>query len=77
MSVEESLEANMYQAYLAHRLLEELNDVLSVNYNCPVIPVNMTGQTLLSTILSVNPLPIRSTVLSSCQRQTAGLAGQG
>ena len=36
MSVEESLEANMYQAYLAHRLLEELNDVLSANYNCPV-----------------------------------------
>ena len=26
MSAEEGLEANMYQAYLAHRLLEELND---------------------------------------------------
>ena len=32
----------MDQAYLAHRLLEELNDVLNANYNCPVIPVDMT-----------------------------------
>ena len=47
MSVEESLEANMYQAYLAHRLIEELNDVLSANYNCPVIPVNMTRSNLI------------------------------
>lgn len=47
MSVEESLEANMYQAYLAHRLLEELNDVLTVNYNCPVVPVNMTRSNLI------------------------------
>ena len=47
MSAEERLEANMYQAYLAHRLLEELNDVLSANYNCPVIPVNMTRSNLI------------------------------
>ena len=47
MSAEESLEANMYQAYLAHRLLEELNDVLSASYNCPVIPVNMTRSNLI------------------------------
>ena len=47
MSVEESLEANMYQAYLAHRLLEELNDELCANYNCPVVPVNMTRSNLI------------------------------
>ena len=47
MSAEEGLEANMYQAYLAHRLLEELNDTLSVQFNCPVIPVNMTRSNLI------------------------------
>ncbi len=47
MSAEEGREENMYQAYLAHRLIEELNDVLSVNYNCPVIPVNMTRSNLI------------------------------
>ena len=47
MSAEEGLEANMYQAYLAHRLLEELNDTLSVQLNCPVIPVNMTRSNLI------------------------------
>ena len=31
VSSEESLEAHMYQAYLAHRLLEELNDVFNAN----------------------------------------------
>lgn len=47
MSAEEGLEANMYQAYLAHRLLEELNDTLSAQFNCPVIPVNMTRSNLI------------------------------
>ncbi len=47
VSTEEGLEANMYQAYLAHRLLEELNDVLNVNYNCPIIPVDMTRSNLI------------------------------
>lgn len=47
MSVEEGLEAHMYQAYLAHRLLEELNDTLSARFNCPVIPVNMARSNLI------------------------------
>jgi hypothetical protein len=47
MSAEEGLEASMYQAYLAHRLLEELNDTLSVQFNCAVIPVNMTRSNLI------------------------------
>ena len=47
MTAEEGLEANMYQAYLAHRLLEELNDTLNAQYNCPVIPVNMTRSNLI------------------------------
>ena len=47
VSSEETLEAHMYQAYQAHRLLEELNDVLSANYNCPVIPVDMTRSNLI------------------------------
>ena len=37
----------MYQAYLAHRLLEELNDALNAIYNCPVIPVDMTRSNLI------------------------------
>jgi len=44
---EENLEAHMYQAYLAHRLLEELNDVLNASYHCPVIPVDMTRSNLI------------------------------
>ena len=47
VSSEESLEAHMYQAYLAHRLLEELNDVLNASYHCPVIPVDMTRSNLI------------------------------
>jgi hypothetical protein len=47
ISTEEGLEAHMYQAYLAHRLLEELNDVLNAIYNCPVIPVDMTRSNLI------------------------------
>ncbi len=47
ISSEEGLEAHMYQAYLAHRLLEELNDVMSARYNCPVIPVDMTRSNLI------------------------------
>ena len=47
VSNEESLEAHMYQAYLAHRLLEELNDVLNACYHCPVIPVDMTRSNLI------------------------------
>lgn len=47
VSSEETLEAHMYQAYLAHRLLEELNDLLSANYNCSVIPVDMTRSNLI------------------------------
>ena len=47
MSAEEGLEASMYQAYLAHRLLEDLNDTLNVHFNCPVITVNMTRSTLI------------------------------
>jgi hypothetical protein len=43
----EDLEAKMYQAYLAHRLLEELNDVLNAHYNCRVIPVDMTRSNLI------------------------------
>lgn len=47
ISIEEGLEANMYQAYLAHRLLEELNDVLKISYSCPIIPVDMTRSNLI------------------------------
>lgn len=47
ISTEEGLEAHMYQAYLAHRLLEELNDALNAIYNCPVIPVDMTRSNLI------------------------------
>ena len=47
VSDEENLEAHMYQAYLAHRLLEELNDVLNASYHCPVIPVDMTRSNLI------------------------------
>jgi hypothetical protein len=47
ISIEERLEANMYQAYLAHRVLEELNDVLKINYNCPIIPIDMTRSNLI------------------------------
>ena len=47
VSTEEGLEANMYQAYLAHRLLEELNDALNVSYSCPIIPVDMTRSNLI------------------------------
>ena len=47
VSLEEGLEANMYQAYLAHRLLEELNDVLKISYNCPIIPIDMTRSNLI------------------------------
>lgn len=47
VSTEEGLEANMYQAYLAHRLLEELNDVLNASYGCPIIPVDMTRSNLI------------------------------
>ena len=47
MSAEEGLEASMYQAYLAHRLLEELNDTLNAQFNCPVIPINMTRSNLI------------------------------
>ena len=47
VSSEESLEAHIYQAYLAHRLLEELNDVLNANSHCPVIPVDMTRSNLI------------------------------
>jgi len=47
VSNEESLEAHMYHAYLAHRLLEELNDVLNACYHCPVIPVDMTRSNLI------------------------------
>ena len=47
VSTEEGLEANMYQAYLAHRLLEELNDVLNVSFSCPIIPVDMTRSNLI------------------------------
>jgi len=44
---EEGLEAQMYQAYLSHRLLEELNDTLKVIYDCPTIPVDMTRSNLI------------------------------
>jgi hypothetical protein len=44
---EEGLEAQMYQAYLAHRLLEELNDTLKAIYDCPIIPVDMTRSNLI------------------------------
>lgn len=44
---EEGLEAQMYQAYLAHRLLEELNDTLKAIYDCPIIPVDMTKSNLI------------------------------
>jgi hypothetical protein len=44
---EEGLEAQMYQAYLAHRLLEELNDTLKAIYECPIIPVDMTRSNLI------------------------------
>ena len=47
VSSEEGLEAQMYQAYLAHRLLEELNDTLKATYGCPIIPVNMTRSNLI------------------------------
>ncbi|MBT5388713.1 MAG: hypothetical protein HN817_06715 [Porticoccaceae bacterium] len=47
VSSEEGLEAHMYQAYLAHRLLEELNDLLSSSYDCSVIPVDMTRSNLI------------------------------
>jgi hypothetical protein len=47
VSDEENLEAHVYQAYLAHRLLEELNDVLNASYHCPVIPVDMTRSNLI------------------------------
>jgi hypothetical protein len=33
--------------YLAHRLLEELNDVLNASYHCPVIPEDMTRSNLI------------------------------
>ena len=47
VSPQEGLEANMYQAYLTHRLLEELNDLLFSHYNCSVIPVDMTRSNLI------------------------------
>ncbi len=47
VSSEEGLEAQMYQAYLAHRLLEELNDTLKATYGCPIIPVDMTRSNLI------------------------------
>jgi hypothetical protein len=47
VSDEENLETHVYQAYLAHRLLEELNDVLNASYHCPVIPVDMTRSNLI------------------------------
>ena len=47
ISTEDGLEANMYQAYLAHRLLEEVNELLRSHFNCPVIPVDMTRSNLV------------------------------
>jgi hypothetical protein len=46
-SIEERLEANMYKAYLAHRVLEELNDVLKISYSYPIIPIDMTRSNLI------------------------------
>ena len=47
VSSEEGLEAQIYQAYLAHRLLEELNETLKAIYGCPIIPVDMTRSNLI------------------------------
>lgn len=47
VSIEERLEANMYKAYLAHRVLEELNDVLKISYSYPIIPIDMTRSNLI------------------------------
>jgi hypothetical protein len=47
VSSEEGLEAQIYQAYLAHRLLEELNETLKGIYGCPIIPVDMTRSNLI------------------------------
>jgi hypothetical protein len=46
-SIEERLEAHMYQAYLAHRVLEELNYVLKISYSHPIIPIDMTRSNLI------------------------------
>lgn len=46
-SAAESLEADLYQAYLAHRLLEEVNDILASQHNCRIIPVDMTRSNLI------------------------------
>ena len=47
VSSQEGLEAQIYKAYLAHRLLEELNDTLKAIYDCPIIPVDMTRSNLI------------------------------
>ena len=46
-SSEQQLEAEMYQAYLAHRVMDELNDVLKASYGCPIMPLDMFRSNLI------------------------------
>lgn len=44
---EQALEEKMYQSYLAHRLLDKLNDALKAGYGCPIIFLDMTRSNLI------------------------------
>lgn len=43
----QGLESQMYQAYLACRLIEELNDVIHAHYGSPVISIDLTKSNVI------------------------------
>lgn len=47
VSRQQGLEAQMYQAYLACRLVEELNDVIHTHFSSPVISTDITKSNLI------------------------------